>query len=199
MLKSTIGLFAAAMLVACAGGPKAAVPHMPSSGQYSNGDLSLSDSVVYSQKDPRWGFDRMGGSGHSLEAEGCLVTAAAMALTNMGYKINPGDLNIRLKQEGGYTKSGQLVWAGIDRVTGGFATARYHDSVSAEIIASCMRDGFYPMARFILPNGRTHWSMIVRASSQGYHMRDPLHPSSQPLIFPAGVSGFKAIRCVGPA
>ena len=201
MLKYTFCLYAAAALVACASSPSTAGSYIPSharsQGPQSAIGLSLPDTVVYAQKDPQWGFDRMGGSGHSMEAEGCLVTAAAMALTNLGFKINPGELNAQLKREGGYTKTGLLVWSGIDRVTGGIATARFHDQVSDEIIQSCMRDGFYPMARFILPNGRTHWSMIVRASAQGYHMRDPLHPSSQPLIFPAGVSGFQAIRCVG--
>lgn len=198
MLRLTLSLFAALTFTACAGGPKPSVPSYPAPPQQSYG-LSLPDNAAFSQKDPRWASDKMGGSGASMKAEGCLVTAASMALTNLGFKLSPGDLNARLKQNKGYTKSGQLVWAGIDRVTGGGATARFYNSVSDEIIQSCMRDGFYPMARFILPNGRTHWSMIVAVNAQGYHMRDPLHPSSKPLIFPAGISGFKAIRCVGRA
>lgn len=141
----------------------------------------------------------MGGSGATLEAEGCLVTATAMALTNLGFKMSPGDLNHRLKQQKAYTSGGLLVWSGIDKVTGGGATARFYNEVNEDIIGSCMRDGFYPLARFILPSGRTHWAMILHKSHLGYHMRDPLHPSSQPLIFPAGISGFKAVRCVGRA
>lgn len=200
MLKFILGLLAAISLTACAGGSSPAVSNMPYPlPPQSGGGLSLPDTIVFSQKDRRWAAERMGGSGASMESEGCLVTAAAMAMTNLGYKISPGELNARLKQEGGYTKSGQLIWAGIGRVSGGVAAARYHNSVSQEIIASCMRDGFYPLARFKLPSGRTHWSMIVRHSAQGYHMRDPLHLSSKPLIFPKGISGFEAIRCVGRA
>ena len=159
---------------------------------------SLPDRVAFSQKDPRWSEHKMGGSGARMGREGCLVTATAMALGNIGIDIDPGELNHGLKQNGGYTATGQLIWSGIDKVTNGRATARYHDRVSTDIIDSCMLDGFYPMARFILPNGRTHWSMIVSRSSRGFYMRDPLHPSQTPLLFPRDVSALEAVRCVGP-
>lgn len=191
MLKYVTGFAFALLLSACAGGaPK-------KSADQSAGVFTLRDIVAYSQKDPRWAGERMGGSGASMKAEGCLVTATAMALTNLGFKIDPGGLNAGLKKNGGYTKSGLLVWSAIDRVSRGQATARFYNSVSDEIIMSCMADGYYPLARFILPNGRTHWAMIVHKSARGYHMRDPLHPSKQPLIFGQGISGFKAVRCVG--
>jgi len=53
------------------------------------------------------------------------------------------------------------------------------------------------MARFILPNGRTHWAVILKRDARGYHMRDPLHPSRSPLLFPRGAEAFKAVRCIG--
>ncbi|MGJ8564251.1 MAG: hypothetical protein ACSHXY_11965 [Alphaproteobacteria bacterium] len=157
----------------------------------------MPDRITYSQYDKRWAQERMGGSGATMKAEGCLVTATSMALTNLGYSVDPGLLNARLKEQGGYTKSGQLVWSGISRVTQGQFKARFHTEVSAEIIQSCLADGYYPIARFILPSGRTHWSLIIRQTGKGYFMRDPLHPSRKPLLFAKGVDGFKAIRCVG--
>jgi len=135
----------------------------------------------------------------SMETDGCLVTAAAMVLGNLGFETDPGDLNKRLKANSGYTDQGWLIWSAIGKVTDNQATARYFDDVSSEIIEGCMADGYYPLARFILPNGRSHWAMIVRKSQYGYHMRDPLHPSDQPLIFPRDVDAFKAVRCVGKA
>ncbi len=187
-------------LASCASAPKPIAP--PSSPvQYTPipGELSLPDRVAFRQKDPRWARETLGGSGEPLETDGCLVTATAMALGNLGFDTDPGDLNARLKQVDGYTARGWLIWAGIDRATQGQATARYHDSVSDDLIGECLRDGFYPLASFDLPNGRTHWAVILRKSQYGYHMRDPLHPSKQPLIFPQGVDGFKALRCVGLA
>lgn len=161
------------------------------------GKSVLADKIAYSQKDPRWASHLMGGSGDTMETDGCLVTATAMVLTNLGLQTNPGELNAQLKSNKGYTNQGWLVWSAIDTVTKNQATARYYDEVSEDIIEGCMADGFYPLARFILPSGRSHWAMILRKSQYGYHMRDPLHPSDQPLIFPRGVDAFKAIRCVG--
>lgn len=163
------------------------------------GVLSLADRTAFSQKDPRWASHAMGGSGDLMETDGCLVTAAAMVLGNLGFETDPGDLNKRLKANSGYTDQGWLIWSAIGKVTDNQATARYFDDVSSEIIEGCMADGYYPLARFILPNGRSHWAMIVRKSQYGYHMRDPLHPSDQPLIFPRDVDAFKAVRCVGKA
>ncbi len=181
------------VLAACASSPSVNSPSQ------TIGQGGLPDRAVYSQEDPRWAADPMGGSGASMKAEGCLVTAAAMALTNLGYAINPGDFNRALKSNGGYNARGQLVWAAIGRISQGRMKATFYDEVNAAIIDGCLARGEYPLTRFILPNGRTHWAMVVRRSAQGYHMRDPLHVSSQPLIFPAGISGFEAVRCVGRA
>ena len=195
-------LFSAALtLTACAGAPKPRPAPGPEEITYTPkpGQLALPDRVAFAQKDPRWARNTLGGSGEPLETDGCLVTATAMALGNLGFDTDPGDLNTRLKSVGGYTSRGWLIWSGIDRATNGHATARYYDTVSDDIIGECLRDGFYPLASFDLPNGRTHWAVILQQSMQGYHMRDPLHPSGQPLIFPQGAEGFKAVRCVGLA
>lgn len=157
----------------------------------------LVDKVYFSQKDPRWAADRLGKTSDTMESDGCLVSAAAMVLGNLGFSTDPGDLNKRLTEVDGYTAQGWLIWSAIDKVTDNAATARYYDEVSNDIIDGCIADGYYPLARFILPNGRSHWSVIIRRSQFGYHMRDPLHPSDQPLIFPQSVDAFKALRCVG--
>ncbi|NNE58242.1 MAG: hypothetical protein HKN36_09060 [Hellea sp.] len=160
---------------------------------------ALVDNVTFYQKDPKWAAHNLGSTSETIETDGCLLTATAMVLGNLGFETDPGDLNKRMTAVNGFTKNGWLVWSAIDKVTNGTATARYYDSVSLEIIDGCIADGYYPLARFILPNGRSHWAMILRRSEQGFHMRDPLHKSNQPLIFPRGVDAFKAIRCVGIA
>ena len=202
----TFAVGAALILAACSSSPKPAQSAAKPSVQSGNlnytpipGKYALADRVAFAQKDPRWASQTLGGSGESLETDGCLVTATAMALGNLGFTTDPGDLNKRLKSVDGFTRQGWLIWSAIDKVTDGEATARYYDSVSSEIIDECITDGFYPLARFILPSGRSHWAVILHRSEQGFHMRDPLHPSGEPLIFPRNVDAFKAVRCVGKA
>lgn len=165
---------------------------------YDGRSLSLPDRAAFLQKDERWASDQLGHTASdTMGTDGCLVTASAMALNNLGFETDPGDLNKRLTEADSFTPRGWLIWSGISKVTGGKAKARFHNEVSEEIINSCMRDGYYPMARFVLPNGRTHWAVILKRDAQGYHMRDPLQPSRSPLIFPRGAEAFKAVRCIG--
>jgi len=159
--------------------------------------LVLRDSAIYNQKDPRWSADTLGKTSDTMGSDGCLVTATSMALTNLGFQTNPKDLNQRLTKTDSYTDKGWLIWDGIRRVTEGRAVATYYDKVDAPTIDSCMRRGDYPMVQFYLPNGRSHWAMIVKHDDRGYHMRDPLRISEKPLIFPAGIKGYRAVRCIG--
>lgn len=161
------------------------------------GALSLPDRSAYYQKDSRWAGERLGRSSDTMGSDGCLVTAASMALANLGFQTNPSDLNARLTQVDGFTPKGWLIWDGIRKVTGGRAKAHFYDDVSEDVINSCMRRGDYPLVQFYLKNGRSHWAMILKRDARGYHMRDPLRESSVPLIFPRSSSAFKAVRCVG--
>lgn len=202
MLKKCLTILAlAAVLTACSSSPKT----MPTDKRLGvkagtqAGGLSLPDKTAFLQKDKRWADERLGKTRDTMGSDGCLVTAAAMALGNLGFETDPSDLNKRLTETDSFTKQGWLIWSGIEKVTDGRATARYYDSVSTDIIDGCMRDGFYPLARFILPNGRSHWAMVVKRDRRGFHMRDPLQPHKTPLIFPRGVKAFKSIRCVGVA
>lgn len=162
------------------------------------GALSLPDRTVFAQKDPRWAAEMLGRTkGDTLGSDGCLVTAASMALGNLGFQTNPSDLNARLTQADSFTSRGWLIWDGIRKVTDDRAQARFYDEVNPQIIQQCLTDGYYPLVQFYLPNGRSHWAMIVRYSEKGFHMRDPLRTSNKPLIFPRGTDAFKAVRCVG--
>ena len=201
MLRKTLFPILALWLTACGGTPnvESASKSRALPNQSTGQALVLRDSVIYSQKDPRWATDKLGSTSDTMGAEGCLVTATAMALTNLGFKTNPKDFNARLTATQSYTDRGWLIWDGIRRVTDGRAVATYYDEVSADSVHQCMQNGEYPMVQFFLPNGRSHWAMIVRHDQRGYHMRDPLRISEKPLIFPAGIEGYRALRCVGLA
>lgn len=176
--------------------PSSTIPQ-PNMTPIPRGGLALPDRSAFLQKDSRWASERLGKSSDTMGTDGCLVTASAMALANLGFQTNPSDLNARLTQTDSFTPRGWLIWDGIRKVTGGRAEAQYYDHVSEGIINSCMREGRYPLVQFYLPNGRSHWAMIVRRDGRGYHMRDPLRKSNQPLIFPRSSEAFKAVRCIG--
>jgi len=172
-------------------------PSISSTPALAKGELSLPDRTAFLQKDPRWGHKRLGRSDDTLASDGCLVTATAMALGNLGFQTTPADLNQRLTQADSFTPRGWLVWSGISKVTEGRAKARFYDEASEDNIQSCLRDGYYPLTQFYLPSGRSHWALVIKKDARGYHMRDPLRRSKSPLIFPRGADAFRALRCVG--
>ena len=193
-----LAIIAAIVLSACAGSPRAV--EAPDLGAvYTDTGLALPDRAAFYQTDKRWAGNRLGNSSDSLASDGCLVTAVAMAMRNLGIDTDPGELNRDLRRANAFTPNGWLVWSGIEVASGGRAKATYHDSVSPELIRQCMADGQYPLVRFYLPNGRSHWAMIVREGRKGYRMRDPLRRSDKPLIFPRGAEAFRSLRCVGAA
>ena len=192
-------ILAAGVLAGCGSSPKTPPSTAPMMTPPPPGTFALRDAAAFSQQDPRWASDRLGKTRDTMGSDGCLVTAAAMALTNLGFSTTPKDLNARLTKTDSYTKNGWLIWDGIRRVTDGRAVATYFDAVDAPTIDACMAAGDYPLVQFYLPNGRSHWAMIVKHDARGYHMRDPLRTSQKPLIFPAGIKGFRAVRCVGLA
>ncbi|WP_026942692.1 hypothetical protein [Hellea balneolensis] len=201
-LRAAITVFLIIGVSACGSTPlppgaERAASSLPQMTPIPKGSLALPDRAAFLQKDPRWGQQRLGNTSDSMASDGCLVTAAAMALANLGFATDPSDLNARLTSTQSFTPRGWLIWDGIRKVTEGRAQAIYHDKVSEEIIDSCMLDGQYPLVQFYLKNGRSHWAMIVKHDARGYHMRDPLRPSKSPLIFPRSSESFRAVRCIG--
>ena len=195
MLARSLAIAALALVLAACGGTPA--PVTPDAGPVPEGFLP--DRTYFNQKDPRWASDRLGPSADTIASDGCVVSSVAMALGNLGFQTDPGDLNRRLTDAGSYTPRGWLIWNGVGEVTQGRARAHYYDTVSDPLIAQCMARGDYPLVRFILPNGRSHWAMVVGRTQAGYHMRDPLRDYPSPLLFPRDATAFKALRCIGLA
>ncbi|PHR91540.1 MAG: hypothetical protein COA69_10085 [Robiginitomaculum sp.] len=159
--------------------------------------VALADSTHFLQTDPRWAAHTLGGSEQSLEGYGCLVTVAAMALRNLGFQTDPGDLTTRLKANGGFTSTGLLVWSGLERVTGGQARAVFYTRQTDKIVRECLMAGYYPLVKFDLPSRQTHWAMVVMETDHGFYIRDPMVASTIPIPLSARTKTIDAVRCVG--
>ncbi len=64
------------------------------------GRLLNDPTMWYSQLDPRWSGLAVGHGTQRIESWGCLMTCMAMALSAYGARVNPQELNERLKLEG---------------------------------------------------------------------------------------------------
>ena len=158
---------------------------------------SLPDKVQFVQTDKRWARQTLGGTYETLSTDGCLVTATAMALVNLGFRTDPGDLTNRLKRSGGFTRQGWMVWSGVEKVTGGRAKTYFYKRKDNAVVRACLAAGYYPLVKFDLPSRRTHWAMVVREGRGGFLVRDPMVNSQTPIPLSSRARGIDAVRCVG--
>jgi len=160
--------------------------------------LHLSPEPIYLQTDPRWGSERIGGSGERLAEVGCVVCCLSMALTHHGIDIPPDALNRLLADNGGYTESGWVVWSAISTITGDRIAVRVPPRPSHALIDQALGRGDPVVAKVVLAGGASHWVLIVGREGREYLVKDPLGDgrSLEPL------SGFgspiHSIRIVGP-
>jgi hypothetical protein len=135
---------------------------------------STSGGAYYLQGDPRWANDSIGGSGESLGAVGCTICSVATAASDLGYAIDPKELNARLIRQGGYTDRGWLIWGKISAATEGAIFVEVCDSPSREGIDACLQSGGIPIVKIFLPGGAPHWVAVVGKSGREYMVKDPL-------------------------
>ena len=81
----------------------------------------------YSQRDPKWANDQLGFGSSTIETWGCLMTCMAMALSANGVRINPQELNARLKRtssnQGGYEQGSSVTSFYVPWYVGGLKNA----------------------------------------------------------------------------
>lgn len=172
-------------------------PQRQVSTQPIKSSSELPDKVQFLQNDRRWANQTLGGSFESLDKGGCLVTAAAMALVNLGFHTDPGDLTNRLKAYNGFTKNGWLIWSGLERATDGKVKTMFTHKTDDATVRSCLAAGFYPLVKFDLPSRRSHWAVVIKETKRGFYVRDPMVSSSVPVPLQSRANGIDAIRCIG--
>ena len=65
-----------------------------------------------SQRDGRWSGNQLGTCANTtIGSAGCAITSTTMALSSRGGRINPGQLNTWLKNNGGYSQGCLVVWS----------------------------------------------------------------------------------------
>jgi hypothetical protein len=135
--------------------------------------------VRYSQQDPRWKNDKLGGGPDNIGHIGCAVTCVAMYSSGWGFTETPATLNQKLKRVGGYVGQA-IVWAALTKIhpslrCTGLTISGNSPAPLSEIGAS-LAEGqpvivevdFSPAAGL-----QTHWVLLYRDRGNDYYMLDP--------------------------
>ena len=116
---------------------------------------------TFLQRDKRWAADQLGPSDCTLGSHGCLVSSVAMACTNLGVPLTPGELNERLKKNDGFLPQGWVVWNAIPKVTDARLQAKFYSNPKHAVLDAALERGSYPVVKFFLLGGIQHWCVIV--------------------------------------
>jgi hypothetical protein len=176
--------------------PAKPVPSIPAFGG-SPMAVQLADNARYFQRDPRWAGNRLGGSADTVGSAGCAVTSAAMAMTNLGYTIDPGKLSGELTAKGGFTEEGWVVWDAVRLVSKGTLRVDVHEAPSLEKLDACLASGDYPLVKFMLKSGYPHWVLLVGKRESNYLMRDPLRNEDTAVPLTRRTQVILSVRCIG--
>jgi hypothetical protein len=131
------------------------------------------DVPQFFQADPRWGDDFLGKTPGTLGGEGCAVTSAAMVLKFYGVSLDPGRLNRFLTLREGYEGSGWIRWEVAALFSPGIVEKAYEDLPSYGRIDWNLLKRNPVIIRLRLPDGITHFVVIVGKRGLDYLIRDP--------------------------
>ena len=150
----------------------------------------------YMQGDRRWADVSLGGTADTLGGAGCAVCSIAMAATSLGAKVTPPELNDRLIKCGGYTREGWIIWDAIRKALDDKAEAVVADRPSHADLDAALERGEYPIVKFILLSGITHWVVIVGKEGTDYLIHDPLAYGDKPIALSNRTSGIYSVRVI---
>ncbi len=165
-------------------------PLSPSGGRYFFRRTEL-PVALYLQGDPAWGRDQLGLSVHTMGQVGCAVTSAAMIMKFYGVDVDPGRLNIFLREHGGYDENNDLRWEGPPVMAPALVRHVYEDLPSYHLIDSNLAHGNPVIVRLHLASGWTHFVVIMGKQGFDYLIRDPSSAGLRKGVYPLRELGSK--------
>jgi hypothetical protein len=134
---------------------------------------------VFTQDDPHWTLELLGPTFDTVGQAGCAVTSAAMVLSAYGVDTDPDRLNQYLTTHDGYTEDGWVYWEKAAEVApGGQVEKAYEDLPSYALIDQNLMAGNPVIVRLTLPNGHTHFVVLVGKEGWNYLAQDPARSPS---------------------
>lgn len=153
-------------------------PISSSGGRYFVHPVVLS-VPLFQQNDPRWNLDLLGPTIDTMGQAGCAVTSAAMVLASYGVDTDPQRLNLYLEAHHGYTDEGWIYWEkAAELAPGGQVVKAYEDLPSYALIDQNLLAGNPVIVRLTLPNGHTHFVVVMGKRGWDYLTLDPAHSAT---------------------
>jgi hypothetical protein len=137
-------------------------------------------TIAYSQRDVEWAEDRLGTSKeYTLGTAGCLVTAVASMLSDLTDRpVSPGELNLWLRENGGYASGALFVFGSVSSFGVRLAEMIHCQSTPAPIkhMSEALADGAVIIVQVdSKPGGAVdqHWVRLLTVDEKDGQIMDP--------------------------
>ncbi|MHB0981190.1 MAG: C39 family peptidase [Thermoleophilia bacterium] len=177
---------------------RAGAEPIPSAGGEPLDISPLTGVPYYLQNDPKWASETLGGSNQSLGAAGCTVSCIAMGVSALGPSMDPAEVSAGLKQAGGFTDSGQVIWASVGDITDGAVRIELPEP-GYEVIDAELTDGRPVIVKIMLGETVPHWVLIVGKQGQEYLAMDPLDRDKELVRLSDRSAAIRAVRVFRPS
>ena len=159
--------------------------------------IRIADAEPYFlQGDPKWADEKIGGSGETIGWVGCTLCSLAMAICDLGQKIDPPTLNKNLISQNGYTERGWLIWGAVPPATNNFAEVVYCNEPTYQQIDACLEKSQFPLVKIFLPGPIPHWVVVIGKDGQEYLVKDPAVKSRKIVKLSTRAPAIHALRYV---
>jgi hypothetical protein len=164
--------------------------------------------VRYSQQDPAWKNNQIGGGPDTIGYIGCALTSLAMYASGWGFTETPATLNLKLNSAGGFVDEA-IVWGAI---------TKFHPQIQNKGLTLCMNtdaplaqiDSYLAAGEPVIvevdysPDAglQTHWVVIYAKQGGDYLIQDPwpcppeTHPVTLLSRFAQGKPLIRSIKAV---
>lgn len=164
--------------------------------------------VRYSQQDPQWKNNKIGGGSDTIGYIGCALTCLSMYISGWGCAETPGSLNARLTARGGFINEA-IVWGSVTGIypqikSTGLTLCTNSDAPLPQIDASLAAGNPVIVEVDYSPASglQTHWVLLYGKQGNDYLMQDPWPnpPETNPVTlmsrFSQGLPLQRAIKAV---
>lgn len=135
--------------------------------------------VRYSQQDPQWKNDKIGGGPDSIGYIGCALTCLSMYISGWGFIETPGSLNKKLTARGGFIDEA-IVWGSVSGIypqvkSAGLTLCMNSDAPLSQIDVSLAAGNPVIVEVDYSPASglQTHWVLLLGKQGNDYLMQDP--------------------------
>jgi hypothetical protein len=137
-------------------------------------------TIAYSQRDVEWAEDRLGSSkDYTLGTAGCLVTCAASMLSDLTDRpVSPGELNLWLRENGGFSNGALFVFSSVSSFGVRVAEMIHCQTTPAPIkhLSEALGDGAVIIVQVdSKPGGALdqHWVRLLTIDEKDADIMDP--------------------------